>query len=106
MRPQGGRSQIREAAARSFSTGSVNEGLEHGPIKLNRDHGLAFCLSMIFSENRFRDHALEPRFAARCPGWGEFDWMLQCGPGKPIRRDGASQPVDAARFFAAPLPPS
>src|SRR5215813_3968312 len=27
--------------------------LDHDVIKLNRDHGLAFCLSMIFSENRF-----------------------------------------------------
>jgi hypothetical protein len=27
--------------------------LDHDPIRLNRDHGLAFCLSMIFSENRF-----------------------------------------------------
>jgi len=62
MRPQGGRSQIREAAARSFSTGSVNEGLEHGPIKLNRDHGLAFCLSMIFFRKpvpTFRDPMLD-----------------------------------------------
>jgi hypothetical protein len=30
-----------------------SEVLDHDAIKLNRDHGLAFCLSMIFSENRF-----------------------------------------------------
>ena len=35
--------------------------LDHNPIKLNRDHGLAFCLSMIFFRKpvpTFRDHAL------------------------------------------------
>src|SRR5262249_24208382 len=34
--------------------------LDHDPIKLDRDHGLASCLSMISSENRLplRDHAL------------------------------------------------
>jgi hypothetical protein len=35
---------------------------------LNRDHGLAFCLSMIFSENRF-----PPRVK---PGAGFFGIML------------------------------
>src|SRR3977135_2505424 len=35
--------------------------LDHDPIKLNWDHGLAFCLSMIFFRKpvpTFRDHAL------------------------------------------------
>src|SRR5262245_2394859 len=34
---------------------------DHDPIKLNRDHGRAFCLSMIFFRkpvSTFRDHAL------------------------------------------------
>src|SRR5215510_3790724 len=43
--------------------------LDHDPIKLNRDHGLA-CLSMIFFRKpvpTFRDHALGPRPAGALP---------------------------------------
>ena len=39
----------------------VSRRLDHDPIKLNLDHGLAFCLSMIFFRKpvpTFRDHAL------------------------------------------------
>ena len=35
--------------------------LDHDPMKLNRDHGLAFCLRMIFFRKpvpTLRDHAL------------------------------------------------
>src|SRR5215831_17860513 len=38
---------------RARGTRRVDCPLDHDPIMLNRDHGLAFCLSMIFSENRF-----------------------------------------------------
>jgi len=39
--------------AHSTAPLSCGDSLDHDAIKLNRDHGLAFCLSMIFSENRF-----------------------------------------------------
>src|ERR1700745_1669415 len=44
---------------------------DHDPTKLNRDHGLAFCLSMIFFRKpvpTFRDHALAFRTRARGRG--------------------------------------
>jgi hypothetical protein len=50
--------------SRSTTLPYLTTSLDHDPIKLNRDHGLAFCLSMIFFRKpvpTFRDHAL-----ARC----------------------------------------
>jgi hypothetical protein len=38
---------------RHYAALSAQPLLDHNPMRLNRDHGLAFCLSMIFSEIRF-----------------------------------------------------
>src|SRR5262245_52503061 len=53
---------------------ALGASLDHDPIKLNQDHGLAFGLSMIFFRKpvpTFRDHALEMvlgrGFAPRSP---------------------------------------
>jgi hypothetical protein len=57
--------------------------LGHDPIKLNRDYGLAFCLSMILSENRFPLFGImfwgprHPRTPATCRRLaGERHWLL------------------------------
>jgi hypothetical protein len=64
-----------------------HETLAHDPIKLNRDHGLAFCLSMIFFRKpvpTFRDHALAgrarlttlPVVATRVTAWAAAARMI------------------------------
>ena len=64
-----------------------HETLAHDPIKLNRDHGLAFCLSMIFFRKpvpTFRDHALAgrarlttlPVVATRVAAWAAAARMI------------------------------